>query len=99
MPLLCRLQLVLDIAEYNFAVSTAFFICLSNPPYSAPALSYNSAHPAFAISKLTSLLTPHFQILTEHTTLSYRSLAKSLTLTLFPRTYFVNQFCASSAYG
>src|SRR5437667_2984861 len=56
------------------AISTALLNSLSNPPYSAPALSYNSTHPALAISRLTSLLnTPHLQTLTEQTIRSYLS--------------------------
>ena len=81
------------------AVSTAFLNSFSSPPYSAPALSYISANPALAISKLTSLRIPHLQILTLHTTRSYRSRANNRTRTLRPRTYRVNQSWASTAYG
>src|ERR1700738_4555977 len=69
-----------------FATSTAFLISRSNPPYSAPKLSYTSAHPAFAISKLTSLRIPHRQTLTLQTTLSYRSLDSKITRNRLPRT-------------
>src|SRR5947207_14029022 len=85
-PLVSSTVRKIHIAKKYLAVSTAFLNSLSNPPYSAPALSYNSAHPALAISRLTSLLnTPHLHTLTEQTTRSYLSLAKSFTRTLRPR--------------